>query len=178
VCGTILIDTKNRQGWQNAYVTKLREDQVADNADHALLATTVFPSGKKELYIDQETGVVVVSRGRAIEMVRLLREAMVRMHCLGLSLEQHAEKMDLLYRYLTSENYRQHLAEANRVTSGLLALDTEEKRAHDKVWENRGRITTRLRNVVRTIDTEVSAIIEGRTGTGPDQVVEVDRSRP
>jgi len=164
VCGTILVDSKNRQGWQNAYVTKLREDQVADNADHALLATTVFPSGKKELYIDQETGVVVVSRTRAIEIVRLLREAMVRMHCLGLSLEQRAEKRDLLYKYLTSENYRQHLGEANRVTSDLLELDTEEKRAHDKVWEKRGRMTMRLRNVVRSIDTEVSAIIEGRAG--------------
>lgn len=165
VCGTILIDSKNRQGWQNAYVTKLREDQVADNADHALLATTVFPAGKKELYIDQDTGVVVVSRARAIEMVRLLRDAMVQMHCLGLSLEQRAEKKDLLYKYMTSENYRQHLSEANRVTADLLELDTDEKRAHDRVWEKRGRMTTRLRNVVRNIETEVSAIIEGRAGT-------------
>jgi len=164
VCGTILIDSKNRQGWQNAYVTKLREDQVADKADHALLATTVFPADKKELYVDQETGVVVVTRARAIEMVHLLRDAIVRMHCLGLSLEQRAEKKDLLYKYITSENYRQHLGEANRVTSDLLDLEAEEKRARDKVWEKRGRMTTRLRNVVRNIDTEVSAILEGRAG--------------
>jgi len=165
VCGTVLIDSKNRQGWQNAYVTKLREDQVTDKAEHALLATIVFPSGRKELYIDEETGVVVVSRARTVEMVRLLRDAMVRMHCLGLSLEQRAEKRDLLYKYLSSENYRQHLTEANRVTSDLLELDTDEKHAHDKVWEKRGRMTTRLRNVVRDIDTEVSAILEGRGGT-------------
>src|SRR6266545_238488 len=165
VCGTVLIDSKNRQGWQNAYVTKLREDQVTDKAEHALLATIVFPSGRKELYIDEETGVVVVSRARTVEMVRLLRDAMVRMHCLGLSLEQRAEKRDLLYKYLSSANYRQHLTEANRVTSDLLELDTDEKHAHDKVWEKRGRMTTRLRNVVRDIDTEVSAILEGRGGT-------------
>jgi len=163
VCGTILIDSKNRQGWQNAYVTKLREDQVADNADHALLATTVFQAGKKELYVDQETSVVVVSRARAVEMVRVLRDAMIRMHCLGLSFEQRSEKRDLLYKYITSENYRQHFGEMNRVTSDLLELDTEEKRVHDRVWEKRGRMTTRLRNVVRNIDTEVGAIIEGRT---------------
>ena len=165
VCGAILIDSKNRQGWQHAYVTKLREDQVADNADHALLATSVFPAGKKELYIDQETSVVVVSRGRAIEMIRFLREAMVRMHCLGLSIEQRAEKREILYRYITSETYRQQLSEAIRVASDLLELDIEEKRAHDKVWEKRGRMTTRLRNVVRNVDTEIGAIIEGRAGT-------------
>ena len=56
VCGTILIDSKNRQAWQNSYISKLREDQVADDADHAVLATTVFPAGKKELYIDATQG--------------------------------------------------------------------------------------------------------------------------
>jgi hypothetical protein len=164
-CGTILIDSKNRQGWQNAYVSKLREDQVTDDADHAVLVTTVFPTGKKDLYIDADTGIVVVSRAQAIEMIRMLRDAMVRMHCLGLSLEQRAEKRDLLYAYITSEGYRQHMSEVNRVTSDLLSLEAEEKRAHDRVWDKRGRMTTRLRNVARSIGTEVSAIVEGHKDT-------------
>lgn len=28
-CGTVLVDSKDRQGWQNGYITKLREDQMA-----------------------------------------------------------------------------------------------------------------------------------------------------
>jgi hypothetical protein len=47
-CGLILIDSRNRQGWHDAYVTKLREDQMAAKADYGILATTVFKSGRKE----------------------------------------------------------------------------------------------------------------------------------
>jgi hypothetical protein len=46
-CGSILIDSKNRQGWQNGHVTKLREDQMAGKTEYAILATSAFPSGKE-----------------------------------------------------------------------------------------------------------------------------------
>jgi hypothetical protein len=131
-------------------------------ADYAVLATTVFPSGKKELYIDGDTGVIVVNRARTVEIVGLLRQAMIRMHVLGLSQNERAEKRELLYKYITSEDYRQHLIEARRLTTEMLDLDADEKRTHDKVWEKRGRMATRLRNVVSEIDTEAGAIIEGR----------------
>ncbi len=160
-CGTILLDSKNRQGWQNAYVTKLREDQMAAKADYAILATTVFPSGKKELYVDAETRVIVVNRARVVEIVGLIRRLQQRMQSLELSQTERSEKRELLYTYVTSEDYRQHLIEAGRLTTEMADLDVEEKRTHDKVWEKRGKMTTRLRNVIREIDTEVNAILEG-----------------
>jgi hypothetical protein len=48
MCGTIVYDSKNRQGWQLTYATKLRQDQLDAQADHAILATTAFPSGASE----------------------------------------------------------------------------------------------------------------------------------
>ena len=168
-CGTIVLDSKNRQAWQNSYVSKLREDQVTAKAEHAVLATSVFPSGKKELYIDEETGVIVVSRARVCEVVELLRSSMVRMRVLKLSLSERNEKRDLLYKYIASDEYRQHQQEASRLAGELSDLDVEEKRDHDKVWLKRGKMVTRLRNVVRQVETEVSAILENRpaaTGSG------------
>lgn len=161
-CGTILLDSKNRQGWLNSYVTKLREDQMAAKAEYAILATTVFPSGKKELYVDEETRVIVVNRARAVEIVGLVRRVLQRLHSLELSQSERSEKRELLYTYITSEDYRQHLVEASRLTGEMADLDVEEKRTHDKVWEKRGKMTTRLRNVIREVDTEVNAILEGR----------------
>jgi hypothetical protein len=161
-CGSILIDSKNRQGWQNSYVTKLREDQMAAKADYAILATTVFPSGRRELYVDEDTRVIVVNRARAVEIAGLVRHALQRIQSLELSQSERSEKRELLYAYITSEDYRQHLIEAGRLTGELAELDVDEKRAHDKVWEKRGKVTTRLRNVVREVDTEVTTIVEGR----------------
>ena len=164
-CGTILIDSKNRQGWQKSYVTKLREDQTAAKADYAILATSVFPSGKKEFFVDADTRVMVVSHTRAVEIVSVVRAFMIRMHLQRLSLSERSEKRDLLYKYMTSENYRQHVLEAGRLSTDILGLDVEEKRAHDKIWEKRGKMTMRLRNAIREIDTEVSAILERTSAT-------------
>jgi len=158
-----MIDSKDRQEWRDSYVPKLREDQTTEKAEHAILATTVFGRGKKELYIDEDTRVIVVNRARIVEIVALLRDAMVRMHLLGLSQTERAQKRDQLYVYVTSEAYRQHQAEAQRLTTEILDLDVEEQRTHGKVWQARGKIATRLRNSVREIDTEVSAILECRS---------------
>jgi len=43
-----VIDSKNHQGWSNSFVPKLREDQVAAGADHAILSTSAFPAEKRK----------------------------------------------------------------------------------------------------------------------------------
>ena len=118
-----------------------------------------LPTGSARNY----PGVIVVHRARIVEIVGLLRDAMVRMHLRGLTQTERAQKRDQIYEYNTSEAYRQHQAEAQRLTTDILDLDVEEQRTHGKVWQARGKIATRLRNAVREIDTEVSAILEGRT---------------
>jgi hypothetical protein len=159
VCGRIVFDSKNRQQWRHRDVTKLREDQVAAKADHAVLSTTVFPSGKKELCI--ESGVIVASPPRAVALVELLRRAMIRLHVLGLSKKEREHKTGQLYSYITSETYTQHQQEAEKLTQEVLDLDVTEQREHQNTWRKRGTLATRVKNVLRTIDTEIGAIVEG-----------------
>ncbi|HEV8434037.1 MAG TPA: hypothetical protein VGR95_11540, partial [Thermoanaerobaculia bacterium] len=52
------------------------------------------------------------------------------------------------------------LAEASELTSEALQIDVDEKRAHDLVWRKRGTVLTRIRQVLRDIDSDVSAIVE------------------
>lgn len=158
-CGRILIDSKNRQAWQNLFVTKLREDQVEAQADHAILSTTVFPSGKKELFVQDD--VIVVTPARVVPIIELLRAAVVKLHSLGLSGQERADKMARLYAFMTSEKYAQLYAEAGRLIDDILEVDVKEQQEHQKVWKTRGGFATRLKNVMRRIDTEVSAILEG-----------------
>lgn len=159
VCGRIVYDSKNRQAWQNAFATKLHEDQVATKADHGILSTTVFPSGKKELCT--EAGVIVVSPARVVSLVELLRIAIIRMHVLGLSVKEREGKKGRLYKFITSEIYTQRFKEADILTQAILDLDVEEQRDHQNMWKKRGRLAMRLKNVLREIDTEISAIVEG-----------------
>jgi len=162
-CGRIIIDSKNRQGWQNTYVTKLRQDQTEAGAEQAILATTVFPSGKKELCV--ESDVIVVNPARVVYIVGLLRQAMLTMHMRGLSIKERTGKMNLLYKFITSEGYTQRVREATKLTGDILELDVHEKNDHDKVWRKRGALARRLHSVLREVDTEISAIVESEVGS-------------
>lgn len=166
VCGRIVTDSKNRQGWQNAYVTKLRQDKVEAKAEHAVLATTVFPAGKKELYIQSD--VIVVSRARVVDITHLLRQAMIAMHIKGLSLKERSNKMTQLYNLITSQPYSKKFAEAGKLAQDILDLDVQEKKDHDLVWRKRGALASRMKGVLREIDTDVAAIVE-RTDASDQQ---------
>ena len=168
VCGRIIIDSKNHQGWQNNFVSKLRQDQTDAGAQHAILATTVFPAGKKELCI--ESGVIVIHPGRISHIVNVLRQSIVTMHVRGLSVKERSGKMTRLYELINSEPYGRKFSEAGKLAHDILDLDTQEKRSHDNVWKKRGAFALRINHVLREIETEVAAIIEDEVEVQEDFV--------
>ncbi|MGI8836340.1 MAG: hypothetical protein ACR2H4_06840 [Pyrinomonadaceae bacterium] len=158
LCGKIVYDSKNRQNWQAAYASKLRADQTAAGAVHAILSTNSFPTGKKELCIVND--VIAVSPARVVHIVQLLRNSMVRMHILNLSLQERSGKMAELYKLISSEAFNQSFGEADKLTQDILDLDVKEVKAHEDVWKKRGFYTKRLKNVLTEMQTEISAIVE------------------
>ena len=156
--GKLLIGSKPRASWQQAFLTRLREEQSEAGADHAILATTAFPAGKKELFVD--SGVIVVAPARVRAIVEVLRKALISMHVAKLSDAERSDKLNKLFRFITSATFKRKLAEASDLTSEALQIDVDEKRSHDLVWRKRGTVLTRIRQVLRDIDADVSAIVE------------------
>jgi hypothetical protein len=165
--GRILIDSRPRAAWQHAFVTKLRQDQSELGADHAILSTPVFPAGKRELFVDG--GVIVVAPARVRPMVEVLRKALISMHVAKLSDAERADKLNRLFKFITSAPFKRKLAEASDLTSEALEIDVQEKRAHDLVWKKRGTVLSRIKHVLRDIDTDVSAIVEAREETDAEE---------
>ena len=164
--GKLLIDARPRGAWQQAFVTRLRQDQSDVAADHAILATPIFPAGKRELFID--AGVIVVAPARVRAIVEVLRKALIAMHVAKLSDAERADKLSKLFKFITSPAFKKKLAEASDLAGEALEIDVQEKRAHDLVWRKRGTVLTRIKNVLREIDTDVSAIVEARDESEPD----------
>ena len=159
VCGRIVIDSKNRQQWHWDYVSKLRQDQLDARAEYAVLSTTVFPSGKKELSIHDE--VILASPARIQHIVHLLRKALVEMHVRGLTLKERDDKKSRLYNFITSSRYAQQLREVQNLTRDIQELDVDEQRQHSNVWKKRGSLAKNMEHVLREMDTEISGILEG-----------------
>lgn len=156
--GRILIDATPRGAWQHAYVTKLRQDQSEIGADHAILATAVFPAGKRELFVD--SGVLVIAPARVAAIVDILRRNLIAMQVAKLTTAERTDKLSRLFKFMTSPAFKKKLAEASELAGEALQIDVDEKRAHDLVWKRRGTVLTRIRSVLRDIDADVSTIVE------------------
>ena len=157
--GKILYDSKNHARWLTSFVEKLKKDQLADQADHAILSTSVFPSGEQQLVV--RDGVIVANPARVVELVRLLREHMVRIHRLRLSSEERDDKTTALYEFIVSERYGELIAQFDRIAENLLELDVKEKKDHDRVWNKRGRLLKGAQKAHADLANEIDLIVAG-----------------
>lgn len=101
VCGRIVYDSKDREAWRNDYITKLRQDQLAAGADHAVLSTRVFPAGTQQIHV--QDGVIIANPARVTDLVHILRRQVLVVDALRMSSEARGEKVALLYEFITSE---------------------------------------------------------------------------
>jgi hypothetical protein len=83
-------------------------------------------------------------------------------------MKERTSKMNRLYKLITSEAHAAKFTEANRLTQDMLELDVQEKTTHDNVWKKRGSLVKRIHNILREVETEVAAVIEGNEE--PEQV--------
>ena len=157
--GSILYDSKNHGAWRTSFVEKLKKDQLAGDADHAILSTSVFPSGEQQLLV--RDGAIVANPARVVQLVRLLREHMVRTYRLRLSTEQRDEKTRALYEFIVSERYGQLINRFDSLAADLLDVDVREKKAHDAVWRKRGRLLTEARKAHADLAGEIDLIVSG-----------------
>lgn len=162
ICGRIILDSRNRGNWQTSYASKLRTDMVEQNADHAILSTLHFPRGAAELC--RHDDVLLVHPARVVELVGILRQAMVRMHQARLSTVQRADKKLRLYEHITSDVFRRKLADSGKLAQQLLDLDVEEVKEHNRVWRTRGGLLKRLEAVHSEVVGEINDIVDGSAG--------------
>ncbi len=159
ICGRIILDSRNRGNWQTSYATKLRTDMVDQKADHAVLSTLHFPRGAAELC--RLDDVLLVHPARVVEVVGILRQALMRMHQARLSNVERADKTLRLYDHITSDVFRRKLADTGKLTQQLLDLDVEEVKEHNRVWKTRGGILKKLEAVNSEVVGEINDIVDG-----------------
>lgn len=160
VCGKIVYDSKNRSAWRSEYATKLCEDKIAEGADHAVLSLLKFPAETRQLEI--RDGVILANPARVAVIAEILRDSIVRSHCLRLSSQEREKKKGELYAYITGERFRQHLDSIESHTDKLLDIDVAEEKAHRKVWETRGTVVKTLRKAEGNLRADVARIIGTR----------------
>jgi hypothetical protein len=162
VCGKIVYDSKNRKAWQYDYVSKLRADQLAAQAEHAVLSVFKFPADHSQLCI--QDGVIIANPARVLAVVQLLRRHIVLVHSMRLSNDARARKTDELYEFIRSERCRQLLERIDSQADDLLDLQEKEKKAHERMWNSQGTLLRGIQKARGELTYEIDRII----GTGSD----------
>jgi hypothetical protein len=165
-CGLILYDSKNHKAWRSDFVTKLRDDQIADKADHAILSTIAFPQGTKQLHI--QDGVVLVNPARAVVIAKLVRRQIVQAHCRNLSNDDREQKSLELYSFISSERFEALMTKLQATTNSLNELDVKEQAAHKAVWQKRGQLVGSVAKAQADLVSEIERIV----GTAEDAIEE------
>ncbi len=157
-CGTIIYDSKDRSAWRSEYVEKLSKDQRAAKADHAILATRVFPQKTSQLHIDGS--VIIANPARVVALVLLIRKHLVHAHTMRLSNTERAKKTVALYEFITSHRCTQLLDSIDQYADELLDLQKKEVKAHEATWKQQGTLCRSIQKVRGDLIGEIDRIIE------------------
>jgi hypothetical protein len=162
LCGRIVYESKNSSRWLNDYVAKLRRDQIAAEADHAILSTFKLPANAKHVHL--QDAVIVCQPARVLVLAQILRRHIVQVHNLRHSNEERANKTEVLYEFITSARFGQLIDEVKVHTQTLEDIDVSEAKVHKKTWEKRGEVIRKIRRAHGDLQSEIDRII----GTAAD----------
>jgi hypothetical protein len=134
-CGSIVWETKNTKHWQPAWLDKLKEDQRAVGANLAVLVSVVLPEGVAEF--GQIDGVWVTGLRAWPALATVLREQLIQVTFARAASEGKHEKMELLYRYLSGDEFRHRVESIVDAFSTMQDQLQKERRAMERHWAER-----------------------------------------
>jgi hypothetical protein len=131
----IVWESKNTKSWQDSWIMKLKEDKLKTNGNIAILVSNVLPNNMKYFWIIDE--IMIVSPEFAIQIAWILRDKLLSISKVEKSLEWKDIKMEMLYKYLSSEEFTWKM---NMMVWVFLNLRNEidaERRSMEKHWKKR-----------------------------------------
>lgn len=134
-CGTIVYESKRTKNFANDWIEKLKQDQITCKADIAVLVTETFPSDMDKF--GQKNGVWICGFHEVKSVSLVLREMLTRTKSVMLSQENKGDKMELLYNYLTSNEFIQNIKRIVENYDNMINQLNAEKKAMHKIWATR-----------------------------------------
>jgi hypothetical protein len=166
-CGKILYESKRTKTFVQDWITKLKTDAQTVKADVLVIITEALPAGIEK--IGQKDGVWICTYFDFKGLVIVLRESLVKISEAYSSQTNKGEKMQMLYDYLTSNEF---LLQISAIVEGFSSLQdsyVREKRAMERIWKEREK---QLEKVLLNTNHFIGSI-KGIAGTSIPQLKEI-----
>ena len=153
----IVWESKNTKSWTDSWIMKLKDDKLKVNWNIAILVSTVLP--KWIINFGMFDDVMVASPEFAIPVATMLRDKLISISKVEKSLEGKDIKMELLYKYLTSEQFSSKITMMVDVFSQLKNWIDSERRAMEKNWKKREMDLLRATSAVTWMYGELESLM-------------------
>jgi hypothetical protein len=134
-CGLIVYESKRTKNFANDWIDKLKQDQIICKADLAVIVTETYPVDMDRF--GEKNGVWICSFYEVKSLSFVLREMLIKINSVKLSQENKGDKMELLYNYLTSNEFVQNIKRIVENYEGMINQLNSEKKSMHKIWAER-----------------------------------------
>lgn len=131
-CGSIVYESKRTKNFSNDWIDKLKQDQIICKADISVLVTQTLPNDMDRF--GEKDGVWICGFHEVKSLSFVLREILIKTHSVKIFQENKGDKMELLYNYLTSNEFVQNINRIVENYDGMIDQLNSEKKAMHKIW--------------------------------------------
>lgn len=135
VCGKIIYESKRTKAFTNEWIEKLKSDMRSQQADIAVIVTETLPKDMDSFGF--KDGVWICKFSDVKPLSFLLRDSLIKINTAIASQENKTDKMQLLYNFLTGNEFKQSM---EAIGEGYIALREgiiKEKVQMEKIWKER-----------------------------------------
>lgn len=134
-CGTIYYESKRTKDFQAGWIEKFKNDIRDKNATLGVLVTEAMPNDMERMGL--KDGVWICTFEEFKGLCTVLRESVIKLSEARLSQENKGDKMEMLYSYLTSNEFKLQI---EGIVEGFTQMQSDldaEKRAMARLWKQR-----------------------------------------
>lgn len=134
--GTIVWEAKNTKAFSNSWIDKIKQDGLKSNADVLIIVSSVMPSDLKGKFAIKD-GVWICQRDSIVDLCLALRFGMLKIQSALITQENRESKKDLLFDYLTSENFKNMFESILDSFKKIQDSYQQEKLRTQRLWKER-----------------------------------------
>ena len=167
-CGSIYYESKRTKTFNEAWITKFKNDIQTRGADIGVLVSAVRPKDMDRMGLKDGIYICTFEEFKALSFI--LRENIIKFNEIKSLQENRHEKSELIYNYLTSTEFQFQM---EMIVNSFINMQNDlnaEKRAINKLWKKREK---EIQNVI-SATTDMYGSIQGIAGNAIKPVEQLE----
>lgn len=140
--GVIAWESKNTKAWSDKWIDKLREDRLKVNASLSVIVTNVLPKDITHFWLYRD--IWVTEWAYVLPLATLLRAQIIELTKTRNSLESKDEKMEVIYRYLISPEFKSKIENIVEAFRQMQEQVQKERIAFEAQWKKREQLLSQV----------------------------------